>query len=469
MKKLISITCSVSLIFLAVFLLRPGLLQAQNSSQKQLINQVVATVNSHVILKSDVDERVKQHLFQLSQRSNGNVKFSQNMWYGTLQQMVDNYVLLIHARLDSVTVSDDWVNNHVNQQVKRAVSQVGSKAALEQQMGKSIAQLKAKLRPEYKKQRKISKYKSQKLKDIDISRPEVKNFFQQIPKDSIPEVPESVALSQIIVIAPPKKEALKKARTLAAQIRDSIVEYGKSFEEMAKKYSDGPAAPYGGEIPMYPIDDLTPKYAAAASALNPGEVSEVVQTPFGFHIIRLNKRRGNKIDTNNILISLNDSSYNTEAAIKELNQLSDSIQTNSDVTFAEVAKKKSEDPNTAPLGGRILNPRTGSQLLNINQLAPALYRIVLLLNKSGDISKPEPYSIPQGNSTKQAYRIIRLDNHIPKHKENLKQDYEVIKQIALQQKQYKVYQQWLKELKKDVFIDYKIPMPRKRANIAQNK
>ncbi|HYW34444.1 MAG TPA: peptidylprolyl isomerase [Balneolaceae bacterium] len=460
--------------FATILFLLPILgLRAQNTtgSQPQPVDQIVAVVDSHVILKSDVDQRVKQELYQLRQQKNQNVSFKKSMWYSALQSMVQNYVLLDQAKIDSVTVTDDQVNQRVNQTIQQYINQVGSKSALQKQMGKTMAEIRSSMRNNYRRQMIIQKYRQKKMQNVQITRPEVKAYFNSIPKDSLPTVPEKVALSQIVAVAPPKKHAIAKARHLAEQIRDSIVNDGKSFEAMAKKYSDGPSAKNGGEIPMYPINQLTPNYAAAASALKPGEVSKVVRTPFGFHIIRLNKRRGNKIDTNNILIAISKNSYNKQAAINKLNQLRDSILNNDNVTFAQIARKESDDPNTAPRGGRILNPQNGNRLLTFDQLDPSLYRIVLLLKNVGDISKPKPFTLGKGNdniTNKQAYRIVRLDKDIPEHTANLKQDYSAIKNRALQQKQYKVMQKWLNRLKKQVFIDYKIPLPKKYSKLAQN-
>jgi peptidyl-prolyl cis-trans isomerase SurA len=413
-----------------------------------------------------VDEQVKQYMYQLK-KNNKDIHFNKGVWYSTLQNIVQNYVMLDQAKIDSVTVSDDRVNKRINQRIDQAASQAGGEGALEKQMGKNITQLRASLHKQFKKQLTIQKYRQEKEQSIEITHPEVVAFFNHIPKDSIPTVPEKVGLSQIVAIAPPQKNALKKARHLAEQIHDSIAHHGKSFEKMAQKYSDGPAASKGGRIPMYPMKDLIPQYVAAASALKPGEISKVVKTSFGFHIIRLNKRRGNKIDTNNILISIGKNSYNKKAAIKKLNDLRDSIKLNKNVTFAEVARKKSDDPNTAPRGGRVLNPETGAHLLAFKQLDPALYRIVLLLSKAGDISKPEPFELGKGDDQKKAYRIIRLDQDIPEHTASLKDDYAAIKRRALQQKQYRVLQEWINDLEKDNFIEYKIPMPQKYTKYTQ--
>jgi hypothetical protein len=139
---------------------------------------------------------------------------------------------------------------------------------------------------------------------------------------------------------------------------------------------------------MIPIGDFVPEYSAAASALQPGEISEVVKTSFGYHVIRLNKRVGDEIDTNHILISVDQESYDNQVAIDALNAIRDSVLTNPDITFAEMARKHSEDPQTAPQGGRLMDPQTGNRLIPLSRLDPAMYRIVLLLEEEGQISEP---------------------------------------------------------------------------------
>lgn len=434
-------------------------LAAQSQSGTESIDQIVAVVNDHVILKSEVDDRTRQYVYQMQQQSNQQIQFDKQMWYTVLQNMVNNYVLLDQAKVDSVTVSDTRVDQQINQQIERTVQQLGSEQALEERMGKSIIQIRADLREQYRQDLIVQKYQQQRRLEIQITRPEVEAFFNSIPKDSLPTIPEQVALSQIVAIPPPNENARKEAFQLAKQLRDSLVNHGKSIEALARKYSDGPSASKGGKIPMYPLDQLAPEYSAAAAALEPGEISEVVETDFGFHIIRLNKRQGEQIDTNHILISIDEDNYNNEAAIKKLNQIRDSLQTHEDASFAEVARNKSEDPNTAPQGGRILNPQTGERLIPIEQLDPALYRIVLLLEE-GKISEPKPFTVGTGNNTKRAYRIVKMDNHIPEHTANLKDDYQAIKQRALQQKQYRLMQKWISELKENVYIEYKIPVPK---------
>lgn len=434
------------------------LVQAQPSSGGETLDQIVAVVNDHVILKSDVDQQVTDYMMQMRQQNNQIPPFSEDMWYSILQNMVDRFVMLDRAREDSVIVTDEQVNQQIDQRINQYVRQVGSESALEQQLGKSIVQLRADLREDYRTEMIVGQYRQQKIQNVSITRPEVKEYFNSIPSDSLPTIPERVAVSQIVATPPPLENAREQALTLARQLRDSVLNHDKSIEELARRHSDGPSAPDGGRLGMIPLNDLVAEYSAAASALEPGEISEVVETSFGFHVIRLNNRQGDQIDTNHILISMDEENYDDQSAINTLEQYRDSVMA-SDVTFAELAREYSEDPNTAPQGGRILNPQSGERLIPLSQLDPALYRIALLLEEVGDISEPKEFNIGSGNNSKRAYRIVRLDQRVPEHVANLEQDYERIKNVALQEKQLEVIQKWIGELKEQVYIEYKIPVP----------
>jgi peptidyl-prolyl cis-trans isomerase SurA len=443
-----------------LFLMSTADAQVQSASDNKSLDQIVAVVNDHIILKSEVDESVRQYMFQLQQQNNRKPSFNKQIWYTVLQDMVQNFVLLDQAKIDSIEVTDTQVDQQIDQRLNQSVSQLGSEEALEERMGKSIVQIRADLREQYREDLIVRQYRQEKMRAVQITRPEVESFFENIPADSVPTIPEQVSLSQIVAIPPPVEDARNEARQLAEQLRDSVINHDKNIEELARAYSDGPSATDGGKIPMYPLDQLASEYSAAAAALEPGGISEVVETSFGFHVIRLNKRQGDQIDTNHILIKVDKENFNDEQAIETLNAFRDSLEANKKTTFADLARKKSEDPNTAPQGGRILNPQSGDRLLTIDQLDPALYRIVLLLDDQGDISEPKPFTIGSQNNSKRAYRIVRLDEHNPEHVANLEEDYDRIKNFALQEKQYKIVQKWINNLKNKVYIEYKIPMPK---------
>jgi len=439
---------------------------SQGNNERKTLDRIVAVVNDHIILKSEIDQQVTDYMLQMRQQSQQEVQFSEDLWYTVLQNVVDRYVLLDKAREDSITVTDEQVDQQINQRIDQVVNQLGSEAAVERQLGKSIVQLRADLRENYREQMIVQQYRQQQMQQVQITRPEVREYFERIPADSLPTIPEQVAISQIVKIPPPLEDAEKAAFNFAQQLRDSILTHGKSIEELARRHSDGPSASNGGRLPLMSLDDLVAEYSAAASALQPSEISNVVETSFGFHIIRLNRRVGDKIDTNHILISIDQESYDDQAAIDSLHVLRDSVLNNEDVNFSQLARDHSDDPQTAPQGGRILNPQTGERLIPLPNLDPALYRIVLLLDEPGDISEPKSFNTGSGNQSRTAYRIVRLDNRIPEHVANLKQDYDRIKNIALQEKQYYHIRDWIDKLKDEVYIEYRIKTP---PNFSQSK
>ncbi len=447
MKKILS------LIFLTlfVFAFSSGLF----AQGKQVTDKIVAIVNDKIILKSEVDQEVAQFL-QGAEMQNRNIEFSEDLWYSALQSMVDNNLLLEKARMDSIVVSDDLVNRQMDQRINELIQQAGSEEALEEAFGQSLIQLRAEFREQFREQILVQRVQQQIFSRVNITRPEVISFFESIPADDLPIIPEQVSLSHIVIVPPPLEDAENEAFQKASALRDSIVTYGKEFEEMARRYSDDTSAQRGGLLPMMPLGDLVANYSAAASALEPGEVSEVVRTEFGYHVIRLNDRVGDNIETNHILIRIDEESVDTEFAINKLEALRDSV-VNHGKDFRDLARRYSEDPESSGFGGRILDPNTGQRLLQLNRLDPALYRIVLLLDEEGDISEPRAYTIPQNR--KRGYRIVRLDRHIPEHVANLEDDYEQIKNIALQEKQMKELDRTLERIKRDVYVEYKIPIP----------
>jgi peptidyl-prolyl cis-trans isomerase SurA len=450
-------------LIVSIFLI-PITSYAQQESSGKKLDQIVALVNDHVILKSDVDRQVPQYMMQIQQQGNQQIEFGEDIWYTVLENIIDRYVMLDQARRDSVTVTDKMVEQRINQQINNYVQQVGSEEALEQQMGQSLLQIRADLRESFREQLIVQRFQQQKRNNINITRPEVKEYFENIPKDSLPTISEQVAVSQIVAVPPAMQNAKQQARQLAEQLRDSVLNHGKTIEELAKRHSDGPSASGGGKLPLMSVDELVAEYSAAASALEPGEISQVVETSFGFHVIRLNKRQGDQIDTNHILIEVDSDSYNDQAAIERLKAIKDTVQNNDEVSFAEMARKHSDDPNTGPDGGRILHPETGDRFLTLEQLDPALYRIVLLLDEEGDISEPKSFTMGEESNSKRAFRIVHLDEHIPEHTASLEQDYQRIKQAALQEKQSRLINKMIANLREDMYVEYKIPVPNRFRN-----
>lgn len=427
------------------------------SQQKQVADKIVAIVNDDIILKSEVDDEVRQYLQQAQMNQQAqSVSFSEDLWYSALESMIDSYVMLEKAEQDSIVVSDDMVNRQMDQRIQQMVRQAGSEQALEEAFGQSIVQIRADYREQFREQMIVQQVQQQKMSDVEITRPEVREFFEQIPQNQLPTIPEQVELSQIVVTPPELEDARNTALQKARALRDSVITHGKNFEEMARKYSDGPSASRGGLLPMMPLNDLVANYSAAASALEPGEISQVVRTEFGYHVIRLNERSGDNIETNHILVEIDEESVDNEFAINKLEAIRDSAL-NHDIPFRDLARRHSEDEITQAMGGRIMNMQTEERRLSLSDLDPSLYRIVLLLEEEGDISEPREFTMQQNE--KKAYRIVRLDRHHPEHIANLDDDYERIRDIALQQKRMRDMSKWLEDARSEVYIEYKIDIP----------
>lgn len=424
-----------------------------HAQQTRVLDKIVAVVNDHIVLKSDVDQRTTEYL----QGTRG-AEFTQELWFEVLESVIDNYVLYEQAKIDSIVVSDDEVNRTMDQRIRQLVSQVGSEQALEEALGQSIVQIRAEYRNQFRQEMMVSRARDRKIRSIRITRSEVEEFYNSIPADSLPLIPETVELNQIVVIPPARQEARQAAYQKAAALRDSLLNYGADFEELARNHSDGPGAANGGFIQLMPLTDLVSEYSAAAAALEPGQISEVVETRFGFHVIRLNRRVGDQIETNHILIQIQEEEVDEDYAREKLTALRDSVLVHGK-SFRDLARRHSDDQATAPMGGRLMNPNTGSRRLVVNDLDPELSRAVLRLEEIGDITPPLRFVTGPQNNRKQAFRIVKLTNRVEEHLANLEQDYDIIANFALQQKQYDALNKWMRELRDEIYVEYRINSP----------
>jgi peptidyl-prolyl cis-trans isomerase SurA len=439
-------------IFLLLLLLSPVAAQGQllNPPKAQPLDMVVAIVNSNAILKSDVDQRAVQYL----QGAEGTA-FSEGLWFQILESMIDNYVLVEKAKIDSVEVTTDEVNRALDQRLQALLQQVGSEQEVERMFGKSMIQIKAEYREIFREEMLSERVRETQRQKIKVTRQEVVQFFNLIPTDSLPMIPETVELAQIVAIPPPKADAESAVYQKAIAIRDSILNHGADFEAMARKYGEDGTAKNGGALPMMPLADLVSEFSAAAAALEPGGISQVVKTSFGYHIIRLNRRVGDQIETNHILMRIRQTELDDQAAINRLTAVRDSILTEKDTFFA-LARRNSDDKNSSAFGGRLMNPQTGERRIPLEALDATLYRLVLLLEK-GDVSEPRVFELEQIGQ--KAYRLVKLISRVPAHKANLDDDYALIENYALQRKQMLEMSKWMESLRKEVHIQYMIPLP----------
>jgi len=426
-----------------LLLLVPGLLRAQSPAGDRVLDEIVAVVGNELILRSEVDAFLAGYLQQ--QR----IPYSDELWLEALNQLIDQKVLAEHARRDTtIRISDDRVEQALQERLNQLMQQVGGQTRLEEIYGKTLTQLKAELREDFREQMLAETFRNRKLQQIRITPSEVRAWFEQFPTDSLPTLPDLVRLSHIVRYPRPSEKARQEAFEIASAIRDSIVSGRSTFEDMARRFSEDPgSAAAGGHIPDTRLGDLVPEFAAVAARIPIGEISQPFETPFGVHILRVNRRQGDLLDFNHILIRIDESQADPSEAIAYLKTVRDSIlQYN--IPFGLMARRHSEEEATAAQGGRVVDPRTGERDLVLSALDPTWQRTIDTL-EVGEISHPAEAILLDG---RRAYHIVRLDRFVPSHRVSLETDYARIEQLALQEKRQRVLRQWLNELRQSVVI-----------------
>ncbi len=398
---------------------------------KPVLDKIVAVVGNQIILKSELDYQVQLAAYQNKMNPD-----NPQLQHRILEAMIDDKLIYTQAVLDSITVTSDEVDRQLEQRIQNLISQVGSKEKVEQLYGMSISKIRTEFRSDMRKQLMIEKEKEDKFGDLKVSPLEVRQFYEEY-KDSLQEVPEEVTLSHIYIAPKPSEKAKHEAYAKAEALLDSL-KHGASFSELAKKYSQDPgSAPDGGDLGWASRGQFVPAFEHAVYALKPGQISGIVETQFGYHIIQLLQRRGDMVHARHILIKIPILPSDDDSVIAFLDTLRQRAMHGA--SFAVLAREFSEDKNTSDLGGDL-------GTVSVDQLEPSFRKTVDTL-KVGEISKPVRVDV--GNSY--GYHIVYLRNRIPAHKINLTQDYARLKQMALTMKQNEAYQKWIAQLKKQVY------------------
>ncbi len=398
---------------------------------KPVLDEVVAVVGNQIILKSELDYQV-----QLAAYQNKLNPDSPQLKHRILEAMIDDKLIYEQAKLDSVTVTDEEVNRQLEQRIQNLIDQVGSKDKVEKLYGMSISKIRNEFRDDMRKQLMIQKEKQDKFGDLKVSPLEVREFYNEY-KDSLQEVPEEVTLSHIFIVPKPSEKAKKEAYAKAEALEDSL-KHGANFAELAKKYSQDPgSAPDGGDLGWASRGQFVPQFEHAVYALKPGEISGIVETQFGYHIIQLLQRRGDMVHARHILIKIPVLPADDDSVVAFLDTLR--ARAMHGASFAVLAREYSEDKNTQDLGGDL-------GTVSIDQLEPSFRKTVDSL-KVGQISMPVRVNV--GNSY--GYHIVYLRNRIPAHKISLNKDYARLEKMALTLKQNKAYEKWIAQLKKQVY------------------
>jgi len=407
------------------------------TAHAQVADKIIAVVGKNrIILQSELETAA-------AQTKQPGMEVSQDAKCNLLQQMILQKMLVEQAERDSLLVSDEEVEAALDNRVRSFIAQFGSKEKLEEVAGKTVFQLKEDNRDVIKESMMAEKVQNQLMQNVKITPAEVQAFFKTIPTDSLPFFPATVEMGQVVVDPPTSPELDKYAHDHLESIRKEIVNDHKDFETMAGLYSDDPGSRNNGgkyEGVSRKGGGWAPEFVAAAFKLQNGEVSPVIKTQFGYHIIQMIRRRGDEADLRHILITPEHTSADFKAAFIKLDSVRTLILTKK-LTFEEAVNKFSTDEMSNRTGGMIVDPQTNSSQMEIDKLDPTLALMIDTM-KVGNLSNPQVFTNARGNKS---CRIVYMKGITQPHKANLKDDYARIQEIALQQKKSKKMMDWVAE------------------------
>lgn len=406
-------------------------------SAQQSLDRIIAVVDREVITESDLNFTVQQLAVQ-----NRLDPKSKELRDRVLDGMINDKLVLAQAIEDSVIVTDEEVTERLEQQISRMVYQVGGQEKLEEVYGMSMNRMKRdfQFRELIRKQMLVQKIQQQRQMQLTVSRREVEEFFNTY-KDSIPPVPMEYELSHIYVEPKPDSSTLKATVARIQKIADSI-KAGGDFALFAKQYSSDGSAEQGGDLGFARRGSFVKEFEEVAFTLSVNEISKPVKTQFGYHIIQLVERRGDAVRTRHILFPLEMSQANDDSAVALLGRLrTEALKGES---FGFLARMNSEDPDTKDIGGDLGR-------VSGDQLDPAFADFVKSA-KAGDISEPRKLAV----QNKYGYHIIYVRTITPEHTINMTDDYKRLEQLALQFKLSTTYEQWVDELRKNIYWEKKL-------------
>ena len=454
-KNMTGINCKLfskaKLIFLTgiwvLFLMISPRVQAQetNSQSKapkgKVIDQVVAVVGNSDILESDL---INQYM---SYRMQGNIQGTEEqMKCSILERLLYQKLMLAQAQFDSLKADNGQVNAEVEARISSFINQFGGQQQMEKYYGKSLSQIKSDLHDIIKDQMLSQQVQQKIIKNVTVTPSEVRQYYHSLPKDSIPLIKAEYVIRQL-VLAPPitVKERLRVKKELL-KLRQRVLN-GESFSTLAILYSEDPgSAKKGGELGFFGKGQLEPQFAAAAEKLKPGQISDVVHTKYGYHIIQMIAKKGNYINVRHILLIPKVSPTALQNARNKLDSIAKLIRSDS-MTFDEAVKRYSQGPNKNS-GGYLLNPQTGGTEFQGEEL-PSEVSFTVKNMKQGEISNPVPFKTEDNTD---AYRILYLEKKIEPHRANLKMDYNKIENWALRAKQQKAVDNWINQKAQRTYV-----------------
>lgn len=422
-----------------IYILLGAAMTMNVAAQSMVVDRVVGVVGDFHILQSDIEQ-------QYLQMKMSGMYMEAEARCNIFNYFVEQKLLMAQAKIDSIEIGPAMVEMSMEARLDYFISQFGDEAEMESYFNKSIYDIKDDLREAIEEQMLTEQVRSTVVEDVSTTPSDVKRFFRSMDPDSIPYINTQVELAQIVAYPNYSDEAIYLVKERLLELRGRVQE-GEDFGTLAILYSEAPEAARRGELGFMGRNELDKAYADAAWALKAGQVSKIVESSFGFHIIQMVERRGDRANTRHILMNPKADANAKQKAISKLDSLKTVIETDSS-SFDFVAKWNSEDPNTSVNGGLIVNPRTQASTFELDQLDTKDYYHIRNM-EVGDVS--ETFESTDRNH-KVCYKLLYLKSRTEPHRANLKQDYLLLQNLALQMKNSEVMDEWYEDKKRTTYI-----------------
>jgi peptidyl-prolyl cis-trans isomerase SurA len=412
-------------------------------SQKEIIEKVVAHVGSEIVLLSELEE---QHALMMERQ--GTLPPDARCFI--LDQLLTQKLLVHQAKLDSVEVTAEEVEAQLNARIEQILDYMGGDVSqFENYYGQTVSEVKDAFREDLRSQLLADRIRSKVMTDISVTPSEVKTFFRRIPVDSLPYFNSEVEVGEIVIKPKVNESQRQKAIEKLEALRSRIVEKGEDFAEIAKKFSDDFAsARIGGDLGWTKRGKFVQEFEAAAYKLDEGEVSPVVESEFGFHLIQLIARRGNSINTRHVLIKPEITDEDLQLTKIKLDSVRHLLLTDS-ISFSAAVKKFGYDKvQSYNNDGKMINPATGNTFFEIADLDPSIYFAIDTM-KVGGYSKPFSFTDQRGETY---FRILQLQSRSEPHVASLQRDYSKIQEAAIEQKQASFLSNWIMQKVESTYI-----------------
>ncbi len=411
------------------------------SAQNEVIDRIAGIVGDQIILQSDIENQYIQLKSQGYRGNESKIKCS------IFEDQLAQKLLLNQAKVDSIEITESQVEMELNRRLQQFINQIGSEKQLEDYYKKTILEIKEDFRELIRNQLLTEEMQRNIAGEIIVTPSEVKKFYKRAPKDSLPLINSQIEIRQIVKIPPFSDEAKSEVREKLLNLRKRIIN-GERFSTLAVLYSeDKGTAIKGGELGFTNKADLVTEFANTAFSLKKGVVSTIVETEFGYHIIKLIDRRNDQVNVRHILMKPKTSIEAKLQAKSFLDSLSRVIRIDS-ITFKNAARGYSDDPDSRLSGGIILNPRTGDTKFEMDQLDREMYYVVKDM-KTGEISEPFETIDEKGNLV---YKIVSITSRSKPHTANLVNDYKILQELTKQSKQQEFFGNWIKDKQKNTYI-----------------